>query len=844
MPERPHDNNMKWEYPTLRPSMDASLNRHAVRFPDLVEAVGLDGRFQGALRPFPGMGDETLHGVPTPEAGHTITTIANIVFAKYVSLQKGTSGHNLKGIAYVGDNQGGTGKALYFAYRDSEDNSTDVVELEDFASWDDFKLTGYDEMDITSLGRYLYLSISGDTTSIVTTWQNKEAPYHKAYWWDYKINTWDKFVVGFDGRFMGLLPRRILGHPINQDNDGTFTGDSIDTMNVEVYGPGGHNTPAGDYTYAVELISRKHNLRSYLRMATETALGTPNSGLLYFIDEINLPVSGGGSVNQIQGNSHERTCLINWGVPHVDGFRLWASPKNALGNPFDVYTPVGNLYLIDEYIEKDEYKTTSDIFQLRFDHDTLAPPTGYSGKSTWFETGGLVSQTQYNAFLHGFHPAPRFKRLQAYYGLLVGITDVEEPTNPDQDWDDREKVPEAIAWSILTAPEPENFPPEQQYRADDAAEKFYALEPTGDHLFGVTNASIYRATRSGSQLGINRLQFRLGGVSRFAQTGVGNSLFIVTKSGLKQIDGNTGAINSVAIMDRILLDDSEWGSTLGSIHIEFDATVGALVLLNTSKKEVYFLWEATGALTKLEDIPWTLITAGPDVLTDGAHRVYFLTSDAKVHTIDGAREMGKRSLCGTAAGETVNGTFTTGTTATTLKDTAAVFPANCAGFTLHILSGALIGETAVISTRDSDTQLTVPALSGTPAVGDRYSVAPIVTRIVLPVMWDTNGETNPFIRKTGVSFQASFSDMGGHTGEDDTNGKFRYGFKQMATDLGSIEADFNVVPDKTAAHLTRASTRLFPYLEMMGGNQDWELQAILVHGIVSQSEAQSRQGTY
>jgi hypothetical protein len=192
----------------------------------------------------------------------------------------------------------------------------------------------------------------------------------------------------------------------------------------------------------------------------------------------------------------------------------------------------------------------------------------------------------------------------------------------------------------------------------------------------------------------------------------------------------------------------------------------------------------------------------------------------------------------------MNGTFTAGTTSTILIDTEAVFPANCVGFTVHILSGDLLGETAVIGARDSDTQITLGvAMSGTPAVGDRYSVAPIVTRVVLPVMWDVNGEPNPFVRKTGVSFQASFSDLGGHTGTTDTNGKFRYGFKQMSTDLGSVESDFNIIPDKTVASLTRSSTRLFPYLEFKGGNQDWELQAVLVHGIVSQSEAQSRQGT-
>ncbi len=844
MPERQHDDTGKWTYPLLIPGMDAKVNPHAVTLPKLVEATGVDGRFMGAIRPFPGMADETVHGVPAPSAQTTITTIANIVLVKYVAVQKGNSADNFKGLAIIGDNPGGTGKSLYFSYRDSSDGSTDVVELEDYDSFDDFKLTSYDQFDITSMGRYIYVCISGDTTSNVTQWQNKELPYNKAYFWDYKINDWDKFVTdSFEHRFMGLMPRRCLGHPLNADDDGSFVGDSEDTFANEVYGPTAHTTPPGEYTLAVEFISRKHNLRSFMRLMTKTALGTPNSGLRYFVDEMNLPIDQPGATHQIKGNTHERTCIINWGIPHVDGFRFWASPVNDGNAPFDKYTPVGNLYLVDDYLEKNTYQTGSGLLQIRFDHDSILGTVFNAYKTTWFGDEGLISQMQYNVFLHAFHPTPRFKRLQAYDGLLVGITDVEEPATPDKDWDDSEKLPEAIAWSILTANEPENFPPEQQYRPDDAAEIFFGLYPAGDHLFGVTNAGVYRVTRSGSGLTINRLQFRLGGVSRFGCTGVGNSLFIVTPSGLKQIDGNTGAINSVTVLDRVLLDDSEWAGSLGAIHVEFDAKVGALILLNTTKKEAYILWESTGAVTKLEDLPWTHLTSGPEVKTDGATRAYWVTNSGLVHVIDGAREMAGRSMCGILSGETVNGTFTSGTSTTNIADSAATFPTGCAGFTMHILSGDLIGESAIITSRDSAIQLTVPALSGTPAVGDRYSIAPVVTRLVLPVLVGAEGRPDPFTRKTTKSFIAAFSDLGGHTGTTDTNGKFTFGVKQMGTILGTVEADFNLVPDKTAVYLNRHSTRLFPFLEFKAGNQDWELQSILVKGVLSSSEVQTRQGT-
>jgi hypothetical protein len=843
MPERQADNNGIWTYPTAMPSMDAKVNPHAVTMPKLVEAVGLDGRFMGALRPFPGMADKTVHGVPKPEAGMTITTINNVVFAKYASIQKGTSRDVLKGIVLIGDNQGGTGQSAYFAYYDTDANSDDVIELEDFDSWDDFKLTSLSEYDVTSLGRYIYFCASGDTTSTVTQWDGKAAPYNKAYFWDFKINDWDKFVTGFDGRFMGLMPERVLGIPLNEDDDGSYLQDSENSFNAEIYGPTGHVTPEGEYTYAAQLISRKHNLRSYLRWRTTDQTFSTNSALRYFIDEIKLPVDGGGDTNQIRGNTHSLTCIINWGIPHCDGFRLWRSPVNDIGIDANKYTLVGSLYLVDDYLEKGVYDSGSGLLQITIDHDSLLGTVHGDMKSTWFTDEGLVTQQLYDPFLHDMHAAPRFKRLQAYDGLLVGVTDIEEPSSPNKNWKDREKVPEAIAWSSLSLNEPENFPPDQQYRPDSAAERFFSLEPVGDHLFGVTNSGIYRVSRSGSQMAINHLQSGIGGVSRFGQTGVGNSLFVVTPAGLKQVDGNTGAINSVTVLDRVILDDSEWAGSLTAVHMEFDARIGALILLNTTKKEAYILWEATGSVTKLEDVPWVFLTAGPDVKTDGPQRAYFITSDAQTHVIDGSREMGKRSMCGTAADETVNGTFTAGTTPTTLYDTAATFPANCVGFEVHILSGDYQGESTTITTRNSDTQLTVDALSGAPAVGDRYSVAPIVTKITLPVLTGQNGMIDPFVRKIMKAMMCAFSDLGGETGADDTNPYYRVGMKEGTTVRGTVEADFNSVADKTVARSNYASTRPFPYLEFKGGNQDWELQAVVVKGILSMSEAQSRRGT-
>lgn len=841
MPERTGDNNGLWAYTTVYPGADLKLNPNAVQQPSLVEATGLDGRFVGALRPFPGMGGVTIHGVPTPSGSTTVTSITNVVFAKYVSVQKGLSRHIFKGIAYVADNPGGTGKALYFAYRDSSNGSTDVLMLEDFAAWTDFELTSYDDYDITSQGRYIYLCMVGTTTSGVPSFNNNQAPYNKAYFWDWRINSWDNFVSGFDNRFMSAFPRRLLATPINEDST-TGGLDSSDVMRTEVYSPPGTESdmPAGDYTYMVQLVSKKHGLRSYARMHTGDP--GPLAALRYRVSGINPPTNYSAFVQQIRGNSTEVTHVIQWGIPHFDGFRLFRTALNDLGMPTNSYAPVLTLHEIDNYIELGNYDSSSGTVTVEIDHD-IDPAVLGDLSSTVFSDEALFSQPQYDPFLDDFGPAPRLKRIASYDGLLVGVCDVSEPSTYSIELQANETSPESICWSILSKEEPENFPPENYYRMDEPAERGFALVPAGDHLFETTNSSVYRISRSGGTLIINRLATGTGALSRYGATGAGQSLFLVTRSGLKEIDGNTGEVRSVTSFDRVFLDDSEWAPSLANVAIEYDAALGALILLNTTTHECYFLWEMTGAITKLVDVPWVRLTSGPDVLTDGPRRVYFVTSTAQVHVVDAARQMGKRSMCGAGAPETVNGTVTS-ISSTNLIDSTATFPVNCVGFKVYILSGARDGESATITARGSATNLSVSGLSGALAVGDRYSVAPIVTRITLPQI-PGQGEIDPFVRKVAKSISVAFSDLAGES--SGTNGTVRMGLKQNETILGTLtESSINLVPDQVVGSFGSrtglATTRAYPYLEFLGGNLDYEIQAVLVKGVLSMSEAQSRQG--
>lgn len=935
MTERRGDNNNRWTYKTRFPGADFRQNQVGIQHPRLVESTGVDGRFLGAIRPFPGMADTTVHGVPKPEAGQTITSISNIVLARYVSIQKGATRYTLKGIAYVADNPSSTGSAIYFAYRDSEDGSDDVVMLEDFKSWTDFTLDTLIEFDIASMGKYIYFVCSGDTSSTpLSKWNTKEPPYNKAYFFDWKINTWDAFDrngTGFEGRFMSVMPTRLLEGAINEDtnpelasgNGGATTASnttinlsadnpdlssvaandliklrgvtsdlawaeeliintvdngadtvtvtvapqltatsvvwsirdnttllSEDSMDFQVYGPI-FTMPKGNYTGAIELISRKHNLRSLMRFRTIFAIGTTNSGLRYEVAFIRLPTVEGasGQTNQLRGDNINSTCILYWGIPHVDGFRFWRTTGDGAtsSGDQDKYTIVKPLYLVDSYREKGVYQAISGILILQFEHAPDYAETGvFDGTTTFYSDAGLVTQTKYDALQEAFGAAPRMKRIVQYNGLLVGVTDIAEPSTLNEaDWDKSDQRTEELCWSHTGKLEPENFPPENRFPPEDPGEKFFSLEAAGDHLFGVANSSVYQITRTGSSLSLMRVLSRLGGVSRFAHTGVGNTLFIVTKAGVKSIDGNTRAVKSISAMDRIIMDDGEWAGSLADVHLEYDATLGVLVFLNTTKKECFLLWEATGAITRLVDCPWVFLAGGGDVLTSGPQRVYFIRSTGEIHCIDGAREMGKRSMCGTGAGETVNGTCTTGS-ATQIIDSTATFPLNCVGHQVYLHNGNLSGDNVVIASRDSATTLTVTGLSEATVTTTRYSIAPVVTELVFQQLGGAGGDAekdviDPFVRKVVTSISVAFSDLGGETLSSDVNSFIRMGVWRNRQRLTEIEEAIDIIPDKCVARVNASDVRVYPSLRFLSGNVDFELQAMIVHGLLCPSEAQSRQ---
>lgn len=841
MPARRHDDQAKWFYPVRYPGMDMRRDDNAVDPRLLVDSVGVDGRFEGSVRTFPGFADESVHGIPAPEAGvTTIESIENIVLIKYVSIRRGTSPDSLRGLVILADNPAGDGKALYFAYRDSSDGSSDVVLLEDFRSWSDIYPTTFDDFGISHLGRYAYFVNSGDLTVAATSWDGQEGPYNKAYFWDFKINTWDRYEGGFQGRFLGLLPERTLRVPVNSDKGGVLATQVYDT---QIAGDHGVSLPRGEYTLAVELISQKHRLRSFLRLRTENQTFS-NSTLEWFTAAHKLPESTGGTNRQLHGDANITvTAPLNWGLSHVDGVRLWRTPRNDSGVESGKYESSQRLYKVREYepFNHDVPGTTTDT-ESWYIADEDDHSSNNARDIAHISDDGLVTREEYSPSYHSFGPAPRMKRVLGFDGLLIGVTDPREPESPDEQWRPEDRLPESFVWSAIHLNEPENFPTLNYEELDDPNERILSLHAGASSAFAVSNMGIYRIVRSGTSLSITRVAYPVGGLNRYSAVAVGDTLYVVTKTGIREVDGLSGEIRTVRNLNRLVTDDKRWADSLDSVKVGYDSFAGCLVFLNTDLEELVLLWESTGAVTRVIDAPWTHLATGPDAKSDsGGNRAYLVDNAGSVHSIDAFRESGKVTMFGAGATDTVNGTVTS-TSSSQIIDSTASFPASAVGVRVYILSGDRKGESAKVSARpDSNTLTLDSSLSGSLAVGDRYAVGPVVVHLRLPRLTGV-GRDDPFIRKLTSSMSASLQDLKGEVNSSDPNAKVTLGLHSGSQKLSEEESTISTVPDKVVTRANVGGTKLFPYLESYGANMDYEVDAVLVHGHLSISEAESRQG--
>lgn len=930
--------------------VDLARNRSKVRMPNLVESVGTDGRFLGAIRPFPGFADSSVHGIPA-------ATLTNIRLAKYVAIRKGLGNGVLRGIVYLADNtedkringaattyrwnasteatytdsyyltyslksaaNGATptvfydahvpipvsmklvidgvettrtgtfpgtpltagqwgvhttalaadigadeltgdtstiyyrpavatdpddvaavavslrlpGWAVYFSYWDDDSDTATTVQLDDLRMLEGDPLgASLDEYDFACNGRYIYL-VTGKRAS-------------RAYWYDFTYTSWQTSTEGLDNRYMGIYsPLPIEKYRVT---DGTtyalnVEGRQATTLPAEI--------PDGRYWGGVELVSRKHGTRSALYVDFGDVSGAENI-LSYSLAHYHMPQYGTSAPRKVDGRWLSPS-VNYWGMQHWDSLRVWRRLKEdtsgLTGQDGEVYgtyfleaeaSYANNVY--DSAYVDPLYGITSNFAELAFTMHNVA---------AWDIAGFAPDQAlattinAYDPYLHDVGRVPESSRIACLDGMTVIVARPFVFADTEKEWFYTGTLSESIMYSSLVMGEVENFPVSNVWRPSQPGEIFHALRNVGDYIAAIGSGGIHRLLQNGSELAGVTLVRGTGGVGRFGNAAVGSSLFFVSKAGLKEVDMNTGSIRSLSAVDRMIFDEREWENSLASIHMAYDATVGALILLNTVAKECIILWESSGAVTTLEDCPWSFLTEGPDPKTGGTQRAYFIQDNGKVHCIDGGRDMPVKSMCGAGGGTDdvlVNGTVAASSTTTVINVTANGtndIPDQLVGFKVYFRSGQNDGLSRYVSVRNGDLQFTVSeALPYAPASGDKISLAPIRFRVVCPQVRGSGGAYDSFERKKLNQIAPALEAITGGEGD----GTMIVGAYRRTTKLDGVDVGYNVVPDQCWGQVGANGTQLYPYVESTMADLDFELQALLTRVGLTGSESESRQGS-
>lgn len=935
-------------------------DRSKVRMPFLVESVGTDGRFVGAIRPFPGFADDSLHGIPV-WTGSNPTTLTNVRLAKYVSIRKGLGNGVLRGIVFLADNYqdhdlvgastdyrwqasqvashtnsyylrhryaglsgyvdahlplpsdltlvidgvntartsgfnsatpltagqwgiattsgfsndlgsgeldnshagaiyyrhdaGGTdpdtladgyikarltGWGVYFCYWDSDAGTSGCVQLDDLRMLEGDPLgTTLSDYDFACNDRYIYL-VTGERAS-------------RAYWYDFQHNSWQASTNTFASRYMGIYsPVELSKFQGLQVNGGIVQFEPDDSENNDF-----PYVPAGTYWGGIELMSRKHGLRTFMGV-DRAVFADAGSGMsvehFHFVAAgIGMPIYNNTS-DYIDGRWLSPS-VTYWGLSQWDAIRVWRRLKedtaNVLGSDLPFY---GRYFMEAEVNNSNNPWTDANAEAVLGSSISYQEPLAFTSNMTfaawnmyvWSSDTALAQGTNaYDPFVHEVGRVPESKRIECLDGMTVVIAKPRVFVNAEVDWFYDGQLSETIMYSSLVMGEKENFPITNVWRPSTPGETYHALLKAGDYVVAIGSAGVYRLLQNGTEMSGTTLVRGTGGVSRWGQTSVGASVFMVSPSGFKEIDTNTGSIRNLAALDRMIFDDRQWGSSLASIHVAYDATAGALILLNTVEDECIILWEATGAITTLEDCPWSFLTQGPDAKTGGNQRAYFVTDAGVVHCIDALRTMPVKSMCGAGGGTDdilVNGTVAASSTTTVINvtaDGANDIPDDCLGFKVYFRSGENEGLSRTISVRNGDLQFTVSeALPSPPSAGDSISIAPIRFRVTCPQIQGGEGHDG-FEYKRLQTVGAAFTEIEGGEGA----GTFQVGAYKRTTKLAGLDIGYNEIPDQCLAYVNAAGTQLYPYIESTMADLDFELQALLTRSSLTGSEAESRQGS-
>ena len=437
----------------------------------------------------------------------------------------------------------------------------------------------------------------------------------------------------------------------------------------------------------------------------------------------------------------------------------------------------------------------------------------------------LVNQWRFDPYMDAAWPAPAT-------GVIAVADEAVFTGGPETATDVRRNQ---IRWSPLHEYAPETFPEDNIKLLDNPGDEILEFVKTDNALFAVSKTTIWQIKRIGSRLVINQRHLGRGVVSRGAAHGVGGDMVALTGLGFVLVDGNTGGLQLISALNGVANDD--WTTTLSYVISAKDSVLGASFFVNTSTKEAVVIWHQTNTITQLQDLPFSGATSGLMPTTMDLERAFFIDGNYTIYYPNTARS-GKQTILGLTG--TVNGTASTNGTTSLLTDSTASFGATNAliGGYLYFNTGNNAGYGRLISA-NTGTTITTAAFPNTIALGDSYSVSPVVLDVRL---WPLGAGDDPRApkdlarRRVVTAVGAVFGGLTVDAGATAPKVFFQM-YRQLGATPTSTAAVLTDAPDGTFVSVKEHGGIIEPGVKCMQSNVDFRLVNVVVTGSLRASRA-------
>lgn len=312
----------------------------------------------------------------------------------------------------------------------------------------------------------------------------------------------------------------------------------------------------------------------------------------------------------------------------------------------DVNNSAGPPYFVMEYyaardawiagtVTTDEIKRT--VASGNWMQDVARIVSGTGGNSGPYSDLAIAAQFEYSFEEDVFLEWDSFTRVCAsamYEGLSVLAVDDEGSVK--------------LIWSSTTRYAPENFPFDNSYttiiksRYYDSSEWPYqygnvALVPCGDFLYILGDGPAYRMRRVGSTVEIVKVNDHVPLLNKYAVCSLGNSLLVVTKSGIKIIDAASGSIVNVDALNEVI--SKRWFAGYKSeihavIQVAYDRLTDEVYIFNPFYSEAVVFNPTTKRIAWWSGLPFDYLREFDD-LVDGniaVRRAAFINGWGKICT--------------------------------------------------------------------------------------------------------------------------------------------------------------------------------------------------------------------